>query len=146
MVSGRSANGELDACFRSLMLSISSGRGQAEGGGAMPTLSGWKDLPIELLLRIMSIIGDDRMLVVASGVCTGWRDALGWGLTNLSLSRWARFLSFSVVLSIDGYCLIGVTCVVALTFRDITSIRCWCNGGKIWISFDHWKYWIWHYH
>ena len=87
MVSGRSANGELDACFRSLMLSISSGRGQAEGGGAMPTLSGWKDLPIELLLRIMSIIGDDRMLVVASGVCTGWRDALGWGLTNLSLSR-----------------------------------------------------------
>ena len=69
------------------MLSIGSGRGQAEGGGAMPTLSGWKDLPIELLLRIMSIVGDDRMLVVASGVCTGWRDALGWGLTNLTLSR-----------------------------------------------------------
>uniref|UniRef100_A0A0E0DRL7 F-box/LRR-repeat protein 15-like leucin rich repeat domain-containing protein n=1 Tax=Oryza meridionalis TaxID=40149 RepID=A0A0E0DRL7_9ORYZ len=87
MVSGRSANGELDACFRSLMLSIGSGRGQAEGGGAMPTLSGWKDLPIELLLRIMTIVGDDRMLVVASGVCTGWRDALGWGLTSLSLSR-----------------------------------------------------------
>ncbi|KAG8068606.1 hypothetical protein GUJ93_ZPchr0005g14656 [Zizania palustris] len=68
------------------MLSTGNGRGQPESGGAMPTLSGWKDLPIELLLRIMSVVGDDRMLIVASGVCTGWRDALGWGLTNLSLS------------------------------------------------------------
>jgi F-box and leucine-rich repeat protein 1 (S-phase kinase-associated protein 2) len=37
-------------------------------------------------LRIISIVGDDRMVIVASGVCTGWRDALGWGVTNLSLS------------------------------------------------------------
>ncbi|KAG8068600.1 hypothetical protein GUJ93_ZPchr0005g14801 [Zizania palustris] len=86
MVSGRPVNEDLDAWFRSLMLSTGNGRGQPESGGAMPTLSGWKDLPIELLLRIMSVVGDDRMLIVASGVCTGWRDALGWGLTNLSLS------------------------------------------------------------
>jgi len=26
------------------------------------------------------------MVIVASGVCMGWRDALGWGVTNLSLS------------------------------------------------------------
>jgi F-box and leucine-rich repeat protein 1 (S-phase kinase-associated protein 2) len=52
----------------------------------LPTLSGWKDLPVELLLRIISTVGDDRMIIVASGVCTGWRDALGWGVTRLSLS------------------------------------------------------------
>ncbi|TVU19448.1 hypothetical protein EJB05_35598 [Eragrostis curvula] len=86
MVSGRPGNGELDSWFNSLMLSTTSERGQAENGGGMPTLSGWKDLPMELLMRIMSIVGDERMVIVASGVCTGWRDALGWGVTNLSLS------------------------------------------------------------
>lgn len=87
MVSGRPGNGELDSWFKALMVSSTGERGQTENGGAMPTLSGWKDLPMELLMRIISIVGDDRMVVVASGVCTGWRDAFGWGVTSLSLSR-----------------------------------------------------------
>ncbi|KAL6610247.1 hypothetical protein ACP70R_035415 [Stipagrostis hirtigluma subsp. patula] len=99
MVSGRPANGELDAWFKSLMVSSSNERGQAESGGAMPTLSGWKDLPMELLLRIISLVGDDRMVIVASGVCTGWRDALGWGLTNLSLS-WCKQNMNSLMISL----------------------------------------------
>ncbi|KAM0854146.1 hypothetical protein ACQ4PT_050603 [Festuca glaucescens] len=86
MVSARSLDGELVSCFRNLTVSSGGGRGQAETGGDMPTLSGWKDLPMELLMRIISVVGDDRIVVVASGVCTGWRDALGWGVTNLSLS------------------------------------------------------------
>ncbi|XBJ25645.1 F-box protein SKP2A-like [Triticum dicoccoides] len=86
MVSARSVDRQLDACFSNLMVSSGGGRGQAETGGAMPMLSGWKDLPMELLMRIISVAGDDRIVVVASGVCTGWRDALGWGVTNLSLS------------------------------------------------------------
>jgi F-box and leucine-rich repeat protein 1 (S-phase kinase-associated protein 2) len=87
MVNGRPVSRELDAWFNSLMVSSSSQMGQAEsGGGPLPTLSGWKDLPVELLLRIISTVGDDRMIIVASGVCTGWRDALGWGVTRLSLS------------------------------------------------------------
>lgn len=85
MVSGR-PHGELDAWFKSLMVTSSSERGQAGSGGPAPTLSGWKDLPMELLVRIISTVGDDRMVIVASGVCTGWRDALGWGVTNLSLT------------------------------------------------------------
>lgn len=44
----------------------------------------WKDIPMELLLRIMSLV-DDQTVIVASGVCTGWRDAIGLGLTHLSL-------------------------------------------------------------
>ncbi|KAL6848571.1 hypothetical protein ACP4OV_021597 [Aristida adscensionis] len=99
MVSGRPANGELNAWFKSLMVSSSSERGQSESGGPMPTLSGWKDLPIELLLRILSIVGDDRMVIVASGVCTGWRDALGWGVTNLSLS-WCKQNMNSLMISL----------------------------------------------
>jgi F-box and leucine-rich repeat protein 1 (S-phase kinase-associated protein 2) len=86
MVTGRPGNGELDSWFKTLMVSSTGERGQVENGATMPTLSGWKDLPMELLMRILSIVGDDRMVVVASGVCTGWRDALGWGVTNLSLS------------------------------------------------------------
>lgn len=86
MVSARSVDRQLDTCFSNLMVSSGGGRGQAETGGAVPMLSGWKDLPMELLMRIISVAGDDRIVVVASGVCTGWRDALGWGVTNLSLS------------------------------------------------------------
>ncbi|RLM97798.1 F-box protein FBL2 [Panicum miliaceum] len=99
MVSGRPENGELDAWFKSLMVSSSNQRGQAESGGPLPTLSGWKDLPVELLLRIISIVGDDRMVIVASGVCTGWRDALGWGVTNLSLS-WCKQNMNSLMISL----------------------------------------------
>ena len=47
---------------------------QAQNGGTETSLTDWKD---QLLLRIMSIVGDDRMVIVASGVSTGWRDVLG---------------------------------------------------------------------
>ncbi|CAN6341962.1 unnamed protein product [Urochloa humidicola] len=98
MVSGRP--GELDSWFKSLMVSSSSQMGQSEcGGGPLPTLSGWKDLPVELLLRIISTVGDDRMVIVASGVCTGWRDALGWGVTRLSLS-WCKQNMNSLMISL----------------------------------------------
>lgn len=48
----------------------------------------WKDLPMELLLRIVSL-ADDRTVIAASGVCTGWRDAICLGLTHLCLS-WCK--------------------------------------------------------
>ncbi|KAF3780212.1 hypothetical protein EJ110_NYTH38244 [Nymphaea thermarum] len=47
----------------------------------------WKDLPPELILRILSL-ADDRTVIVASGVCTCWRDAISLGLSSLSLSWW----------------------------------------------------------
>ena len=53
----------------------------------------WKDIPVELLLRIVSLV-DDRTVIMASGVCSGWRDAICMGLTHLCLS-WYN-LSFSV--------------------------------------------------
>lgn len=95
MVSAQPMSGELNNSFDALLVSGGSESGQAQNGGTGTTsgtgttLSGWKDLPMELLLRIISIAGDNRTVIVglvASGVCTGWRDALGWGVTNLSLS------------------------------------------------------------
>lgn len=54
---------------------------------------------MELLLRIISLVGDDRIVIVASGVCTGWRDTLGWGVANLSLS-WCQDRMNDLVISL----------------------------------------------
>ncbi|KAF8404353.1 hypothetical protein HHK36_009236 [Tetracentron sinense] len=66
------------------------------GGGKM---SDWKDIPMELLLRIVSLV-DDRTVIIASGVCTGWRDAICLGLTRLSLS-WCQNSMNNLVLSLS---------------------------------------------
>ncbi|KAL8481879.1 hypothetical protein ACS0TY_028142 [Phlomoides rotata] len=58
----------------------------------------WKDIPVELLLRILSLV-DDQTVVVASGVCHGWRDAISWGLARLSLS-WCKKNLNNLVLSV----------------------------------------------
>jgi F-box and leucine-rich repeat protein 1 (S-phase kinase-associated protein 2) len=78
--------GELNNLLGTLMVYSGVQSRQAQNVGTETSLTGWKDLPMELLLRIMSLVGDDRMVIVASGVCTGWRDTLGWGVANLSLS------------------------------------------------------------
>ncbi|KAK3166155.1 hypothetical protein QOZ80_1AG0042140 [Eleusine coracana subsp. coracana] len=85
MDSARPLSGELNNSFNDLMDTEGDESGQAQNTDTGAALSGWKDLPMELLLRIMSIVADDRMIIVASGVCTGWREALGWGVTKLSL-------------------------------------------------------------
>lgn len=70
--------------FEKLMVNNNnSGGGCKMGGGGV--IREWKDIPMELLLRIVALV-DDRTVIVASGVCSGWRDAISWGLTHLSLS------------------------------------------------------------
>ncbi|KAG2254536.1 hypothetical protein Bca52824_084672 [Brassica carinata] len=58
----------------------------------------WKDIPVELLMRILNLV-DDRTVIIASGVCSGWRDAISFGLTRLSLS-WCKKDMNSLVLSL----------------------------------------------
>ncbi|CAN6475966.1 unnamed protein product [Victoria cruziana] len=58
----------------------------------------WKDLPVELVLRIMSLV-DDRTVIIASGVCTGWKDAICTGLNRISLS-WCKTKMNNLVLSL----------------------------------------------
>ncbi|KAL6840218.1 hypothetical protein ACP4OV_030028 [Aristida adscensionis] len=90
---------ELNNSFNDLIVSGGGGSGQAHNTGTGATLTGWKDLPMELLLRIMSTVGDERIIIVASGVCTGWRDALSWGVTKLSLS-WCQDHMNDLVMSL----------------------------------------------
>eukprot|EP00262_Sarcandra_glabra_P004524 TRINITY_DN1560_c0_g1_i1.p1 TRINITY_DN1560_c0_g1~~TRINITY_DN1560_c0_g1_i1.p1 ORF type:complete len:360 (-),score=25.80 TRINITY_DN1560_c0_g1_i1:394-1473(-) len=79
---------DLDVYFRNLMV---VGGGKVMGGD-------WKDLPMELLLRIVSLV-DNRTIITASGICTGWRDAISSGLTHLSLS-WCKDNMNNLVLSL----------------------------------------------
>ena len=48
-----------------------------------------KDIPIELLMRILSLV-DDQTIITASGVYRGWREAVCSGLTWL-LFLWYMF-------------------------------------------------------
>lgn len=87
--------GELEACFRKLGVLGGGGGGKMVNGGL---ITEWKDLPMELLLRIV-LLADDRTAIVASGVCTGWRDAMCLGLTRLSLS-WCKTNMNNLLLSL----------------------------------------------
>ncbi|XP_042034712.1 F-box protein SKP2A-like [Salvia splendens] len=68
------------------------------GAAESMSITEWKDVPVELLLRILSLV-DDQTVIVASGVCHGWRDAISWGLTRLSLS-WCKRSMNDLVLSL----------------------------------------------
>ncbi|CAI9266645.1 unnamed protein product [Lactuca saligna] len=79
---------ELNMYFNNMMVLGSVGR----------VITEWKDIPMELLMRIVSLL-DDRTVIVASGVCSGWRDAICWGLTQFSLS-WCKNNMNDMVLSL----------------------------------------------
>uniref|UniRef100_A0A1J3FW47 F-box protein SKP2A n=1 Tax=Noccaea caerulescens TaxID=107243 RepID=A0A1J3FW47_NOCCA len=85
MVMVGEASMKLDQCFQKM---------KTEG----ISMKEWKDIPVELLMRILSLV-DDRNVIVASGVCSGWRDAISLGLTRLRLS-WCNNNMNSLVLSL----------------------------------------------
>lgn len=79
--------------FEKLMMVGSGGGGDGDGdgdGGEVKVKGGgitdWKDIPMELLLQIVSLVADDQTVIIASGVCRGWRDSICRGVTHLSLS------------------------------------------------------------
>lgn len=79
---------ELNLCFEKLMMIGGKNSGVVKMDGS--AITEWKDIPMELLLRIVSLV-DDQTVVRASGVCCGWRDAICSGLTHLSLSWYLPF-------------------------------------------------------
>eukprot|EP00249_Psilotum_nudum_P017777 c26483_g3_i1 orf=414-875(+) len=60
--------------------------------------SKWQDLPMELLIRILSLV-DHRTVIVASGVCTGWKDAICSGILEISFS-WCKKNTSKLVQSV----------------------------------------------
>ncbi|XP_031259075.1 F-box protein SKP2B-like [Pistacia vera] len=87
---------ELNFCFEKLMMVGGNNSGVVKMKGL--AITEWKDIPMELLLRIVSLV-DDRTVIMASGVCSGWRDAICLGLTYLSLS-WCKKNMNNLVLSL----------------------------------------------
>lgn len=67
------------------------------GKGLKMGITEWKDIPMELLLQIVSLV-DDQTVIAASGVCRGWRDAIFFGLTRLSLSWCSKNMNSLVML------------------------------------------------
>ncbi|KAL4032569.1 hypothetical protein IC575_005648 [Cucumis melo] len=92
---------DLNLCFEKLMMLV-GGDGMDVGAKGVKmdggVIAGWKDIPMELLLQIVSLV-DDRTVIVASGVCRGWRDAICFGLIHLSLS-WCKKNMNNLVLSL----------------------------------------------
>ncbi|KAI3464596.1 hypothetical protein Pfo_021259 [Paulownia fortunei] len=96
----------LDLSFEKLMvfgavenMNRSNSGGEIGGGlGGGLRISEWNDIPVELLMRILSLV-DDQTVIVASGVCHGWRDSISLGLTHLSLS-WCKKNMNNLVLSL----------------------------------------------
>lgn len=101
-------NEELNLCFEKLMMVGAAGGGGGGNFGKGVNLEGgviteWKDIPVELLMQILSLV-DDRTVMIASEVCRGWRDAICFGLTRLSLS-WYMFLFFILLMLSLRLCL-----------------------------------------
>ncbi|CAN0928533.1 F-box protein SKP2A [Linum grandiflorum] len=90
---------ELNRCFDKLMMVCSDEKGQKIGGGGVAAMAEWKDIPMELLLRILAVVDDHRTIIVASEVCSGWREAVFLGLDHLCLS-WCKNNMNSLVLSL----------------------------------------------
>lgn len=96
---------DLNLCFEKLMM-LAGGDGIDVGAKGVKmdggVIAGWKDIPMELLLQIISLV-DDRTVIVASGVCCGWRDAICFGLTHLSLSWYFLSSALNAFLSILNF-------------------------------------------
>uniref|UniRef100_A0A1J3HIR9 F-box protein SKP2B n=1 Tax=Noccaea caerulescens TaxID=107243 RepID=A0A1J3HIR9_NOCCA len=88
MVSEGGATKELSRCFEKMKEMKMEGI----------VITEWKDIPLELLMRILNLV-DDRTVIIASCVCSGWRDSISFGLARLSLS-WCKNNMNSLVLSL----------------------------------------------
>ena len=75
---------DLNLSFEKLMMlgggAKSGGKVKMEGG----VITDWKDIPMELLLQIISLV-DDQTVIMASAVCRGWRDIPMYTVAKLTL-------------------------------------------------------------
>lgn len=72
----------------------------------MMTVREWKDIPVELLMQILSLL-DDQMVITASHVCHGWRDSISFALTRLSLSWYILYHHTYVPVFSFFYCFLS---------------------------------------
>ncbi|OMO95333.1 hypothetical protein CCACVL1_05430 [Corchorus capsularis] len=128
MIAETKAGGEdLNLSFEKLMMVAA---GNSGGGVKMEgvVITEWKDIPMELLLRIVSLV-DDRTAIVASGVCSGWRDAICFGLTQLCLSCCFIVNSYMGVKSFEYWGFTPCFPFDAISLRD-TMVKLDFDGCK----------------
>lgn len=89
-------NEVLNLSFEKLMMARENSGKEANMKGV--GITEWKDIPVELLMQILSLV-DDKTVLIASAVCRGWREAICFGLTRLSLS-WCNKNMNNLVLSL----------------------------------------------
>ncbi|KAK7293803.1 hypothetical protein RJT34_16678 [Clitoria ternatea] len=82
----------LNLSFEKLMMVAVGGGNSGKGG----VIKEWKDIPVELLMQILSLV-DDQTGITASEVCRGWREAICFGLTRLSLSWCSKNMNNLVI-------------------------------------------------
>ncbi|CAJ1971965.1 unnamed protein product [Sphenostylis stenocarpa] len=71
----------LNMSFEKLMM-VGVGESSEKGVNLKAgVITEWKDIPVELLLQILSLV-DDQTVIIASEVCRGWREAICFGLTR----------------------------------------------------------------
>lgn len=75
----------LNFSFEKLMMVDCGGNSGKGVNFKAGVITEWKDIPVELLMQILSLV-DDQTVMIASEVCRGWREAICFGLTRLSLS------------------------------------------------------------
>ncbi|KAL2318380.1 hypothetical protein Fmac_032256 [Flemingia macrophylla] len=89
----------LNLSFEKLMMASDGGDIRAKGVNLEAgVITEWKDIPVELLMQILSLV-DDPTVIMASEVCRGWREAICFALTRLSLS-WCSKNMNNLVLSL----------------------------------------------
>lgn len=128
MVSEGATRKELNLCFEKMKM---------EG----VVISEWKDIPVELLMRILTLV-DDRSVIIASGICSGWRDAISLGLTRLSLSWYVSSFFFFFFSSFDSVSLFVWLCLYVIVYsvwirRYLYVRKCfgvWIKVEPFWLS------------
>nr|XP_043618554.1 F-box protein SKP2A-like [Erigeron canadensis] len=85
---------ELNICLENMVVF-----GDGDSSSIKEINNEWKDIPMELLLRIVSLLDDEQSVIIVSSVCSGWKDAISRGLSHLSLS-WCKRNMNSLVLSL----------------------------------------------
>lgn len=105
---------DLNLCFKKLMMVAGSGNSEKGVNLKVGVITEWKDIPVELLMQILSLV-DDQTVIIASGVCRGWRDAIYFGLARLSLS-WYIVFSLDVLRILFCFSPIGDFVMVGVFF------------------------------
>eukprot|EP00897_Mesotaenium_endlicherianum_P009978 jgi/Mesen1/9008/ME000563S08325 len=105
-----------------------SPRKAATPGAEAANADRWRDLPMELLAEVLDLV-DNRTVVIATGVCRGWRNAIGRGVADLSFSC----LTDSALEAVAAWCRhlesLDLSMASALSDHVCADVAAAANGG-----------------